>query len=140
MIQRIQTVYLLLCALGFGALFFAEFASSPQVAEGIWSDSQFSVYDHGMLLAFCGLGCLASFGTIFLYKNRPLQLNMCKVIVGMASALGCFAWYLLSQQDATPYQYGLGWAFPFFTIFFGIMAISFIKKDENTVRSMDRLR
>lgn len=140
MIQRIQTVYLFLCALGFGGLFLADLAVSEAPAEGIWADARFTVMDNALLWVISGIGAAISLLTLFTYTNRALQSRLCHLISLLSLVLAGFSWYLLQQSASEAYSFSFGWIFPVFTLFFSIMAGIFIRKDEETVRSMDRLR
>lgn len=140
MIQRIQSIYLLLCALGFGGLFLTNFATIVQPAEGIWSDGAFSVTDNTALIAMAVLGTGLSVATIFLYKHRPLQTKLTAFLIILAGLIMATGFYLLNQTGTEGYAFDLGWVFPVFAAFFSVMAGVFIRRDEKTVRSMDRLR
>lgn len=86
---------------------------------------------------------LVSVATIFLYKRRKLQIKLClAVIVLIISFIGVLLFYALSvinKYQASPVP---GWKMliPLMMIFFGILAYRGIKKDEELVKSYDRLR
>ena len=58
MIQRIQTIFLVLTAFVFGALFKVPFALSNQPSVAFLSDGDFDIHDHPALLAMTILGVL----------------------------------------------------------------------------------
>ena len=72
MIQRIQSLFLLLAAAAAFCLFRFPFANSSNSIEGsaIMNDSLYTIQDHvGLLALFCIAGGLA-FVSIFLFNNR----------------------------------------------------------------------
>ncbi|MCE2789967.1 MAG: DUF4293 domain-containing protein [Saprospiraceae bacterium] len=140
MIQRIQSVYLILCALGFGGLFLADLAVMDTPAEGIWSDARFTVMDNASLWIISGIGVILSILTVFLYTKRAMQSRLCTLIGIFSLCVLGLGWYELQQSVVETYTFSFGWVFPLFALFFSIMAGVFIRKDEETVRSMDRLR
>jgi hypothetical protein len=146
MIQRIQTIFLFLAAgCGFGILA-APFATTPNPVQGsvLFSDAQFNTGDNiGLLVLFAVAGAL-SLASIFLFKNRPTQLKLTRfalvsVGVGLALAVILF-WQDSATLASVPVNDGAGAYLPLGFIIFGILALRFIKKDENLVKSMDRLR
>ncbi len=146
MIQRIQTIFLALAAAsGFGVLA-SHFATSSSVVSGsvLFSDGVFNVQDNiGLLILFALAGALALAG-IFLFKNRQLQLKICRIAL-IANVLGfALAVLLLLQNlaglDSVELSDGLGAWLPIVYLVFGILALRYINKDEQIVKSMDRLR
>ncbi|MFK7982323.1 MAG: DUF4293 domain-containing protein [Saprospiraceae bacterium] len=145
MIQRIQSVLLLLAAVAVFALFKLPFGSSETIAAStLFNDGIFSIQDHvGLLGLFCAAGAIA-FISIFLFNNRPLQLKLSRVAI-IANVIGIILAAVLFMQDsqamgaAIPKE-ELGLGLPVLSIIFAALAIRFINKDENLVKSMDRLR
>ena len=145
MIQRIQSVLLLLAAAAVFALFKLPFGSSETIAgSALFNDGIFSIQDHvGLLGLFCAAGAIA-FISIFLFNNRPLQLKLSRVAI-IANVIGIILAAVLFMQDsnamgaAVPKE-ELGLGLPVLSIIFAALAIRFINKDENLVKSMDRLR
>jgi len=145
MIQRIQSVLLLLAAAAVFALFKLPFGSSKTIAESaLFNDGIFSIQDHvGLLGLFCAAGAIA-FITIFLFNNRPLQLKLSRVAI-IANVIGIILAAVLFMQDSNAMgavvpKEELGLGLPILSIIFAALAIRFINKDENLVKSMDRLR
>ena len=146
MIQRIQSIFLLLAAAAAFGLFALPFADTAQQvsASALFSDSIFSITDHPVLLAlFCIAGGL-SFISIFMFRNRKTQLLVGRFAI-IANVIGLvFAIILFIQDkdtlgDAVPND-GLGLYLPLIFLVFGLLAQRYILKDEKLVRSMDRLR
>lgn len=136
MIQRIQTVYLILVVILGGVL--------PYFL-GLWSDSiEDEVFVDGqiwILLAFCGSAVLA-FISILLFKNRKNQfvLNRLNMILNLF-LLGFFVYRSLNLSGGTTVsEKGIGMLIPVFSIVFLTLANRAIKKDEDLVKSVDRLR
>lgn len=146
MIQRIQSIFLLLAsAAGFG-LFGLPFATtSKTVAEStLFSDAVYNLNDHVALLSlFAAAGGLALIA-IFLFKNRPLQLNLTRLSI-VANVVGLVIAVVFIMQDGANLNGiepndGLGAYLPFAFLLFAILALRAIGKDEKLVKSMDRLR
>src|SRR5690606_39801292 len=136
MIQRIQTFYLVVVALISGVL--------PLILE-LWKDgggeSVFAWNSVGLAIAFYGSALLALI-SIFLYKNRQNQfvVNRLNIILNLF-LLGFFVYRSLNLSGgaAVP-QKGIGMLIPVFSIVLLVLANRAIKKDEDLVKSVDRLR
>lgn len=147
MIQRIQSIFLLLAALSAFGLFALPFASTDSAAPNsdYFTDALFTIQDSiGLLALFGGAGLLA-IASIFLYKNRKTQLLAVRFsiifnIIGLILALILF----YNDSDAIADEVGvndeLGLYLPIAFIIFALLAQRYIGKDEKLVRSMDRLR
>ena len=152
MIQRIQTLYLLLASSALGLQFALPYAQvgtdSPAKADPVFADGVFNLIDNIGLLGLTGLGLVAGLVAIFLFKNRPLQGRIAAVgmmVSIMLAALCGFALYqAMSRQypegATVQYQFGMGLGMPILAIALLWLAQRAIGKDENLVRSMDRLR
>lgn len=150
MIQRIQSILLFLAALIASLLYFPAFAfvsATPEVAKaGIWSDGRFDTYDNTGLLILVGGIAVISLITLFLYGNRVLQIKMTYLIIFLViGTLGIVAWILyqntnLSDGSKLPITVNPGLFVPVVVAILIVYARRFIRKDEKTVRSMDRLR
>jgi hypothetical protein len=145
MIQRIQTIFLFFAAASFFALFYIPFASSDVAAGQLLGDKMYSVEDHILLGGLCILGGVLSVVAIFLYKNRPLQLRMGYFVMVAAvliviTAIMLFLNESKSIDSSINISEGFGIGMPILTITLVALANRFIKKDQNIVKSMDRLR
>tara|TARA_R110002073_G_scaffold220418_1_gene380621 strand:- start:108213 stop:108611 length:399 start_codon:yes stop_codon:yes gene_type:complete len=85
---------------------------------------------------------LLSLFTIFLFKNRKLQfvLNRINILINLI-LLGVLLYYLLmlpGEVDVS--EKGIGVFFPIVVVFLLVFANKAIHKDENLVKSVDRLR
>lgn len=135
MIQRIQTVFLASAALLSGAFVFTPLYTHILEDPSKWI---FSAY-----LASSGLSALVSIWAIFLYAKRANQMQWVKrammfqtialaIAVGVTFSLGGFGRFLMEELLSLGIVI-LVWIAQFF-------ALRFIKKDDDLVRSMDRLR
>ena len=136
MIQRIQSIYLLLVAL-LGALL-------PFWLE-LWVDAAgavvFAANEIAVSLAFYGSAVLAALA-IFRFKDRKSQfvLNRLNMILNLF-LLGFFVYRSLNLSgEALVSEKGIGMLIPVFSIVFLVLANRAIKKDEDLVKSVDRLR
>jgi Na+-translocating ferredoxin:NAD+ oxidoreductase RnfA subunit len=145
MIQRIQSIFLLLSGLSFLALFKVPFAMSTEPIPNLLSDLFYNVQDSPILMALAGVGGLVTIGAIFLYNNRGLQLKMTNLSI-IASILLVVVAVLLMYNErtlttkASLIEDQLGIYLPIISLALSIFAGRYIRKDENIVQSMDRLR
>lgn len=144
MLQRVQTVYLLLASLFSGGLVF--FLS-------LWKDSEnvdFFVMDtfktgNVLLMSMSVLFFLSAFMsicTIFLFKNRSVQLGIGRLnILINFILLGMVVYFSqnLSGETAVS-EKGIGLLIPILTIVLVVLANNAIKRDDELVKSVDRLR
>lgn len=136
MLQRIQTIYLFLAALISGVLIFFVSLWSNEAGE--------SVFVEEVLLAmglFLGSAAL-SFISILLFKNRKLQFVLGRInILLNFFLLGVFVyWSLTVPGEMEISEKGIGMFIPVLSIVFLVLANKAIKKDEDLVKSVDRLR
>lgn len=145
MIQRIQSIYLLICSLGFGSHFLTDFAVSDQPIPKLMTDKVYEVQDSPILMGITILGCLIALIAIFLYNNRKLQQKLSIFSVILAILLPLVA-FLLIYNERTPMSASstihdqAGTYLIVVPIIFGFLAYKGINKDDKLVRSMDRLR
>ncbi|RNC89402.1 MAG: DUF4293 family protein [Allomuricauda sp.] len=136
MIQRIQTFYLLLAAILVGVLPFFLSLWTGMDGEAVFAKSQL-----GVSIAFYSAALLALVA-IFMYKKRQNQfvLNRLNMIVNLF-LLGFFVYRSLNLSgEAEVSEKGIGMLIPVFSIVFLVLANRAIKKDEDLVKSVDRLR
>lgn len=145
MIQRIQSIFLLISSASFWALFAFPFASSDEPTEAFLADKVYEVTDHVVLLVLVILGGVVALFSIFLFKNRPLQIRLSYLSLVIAILVPLTA-VLLFYSEATKnflnvgIDDGLGIYIPIIAIIGSILAVRYIRKDDRVVRSMDRLR
>ncbi len=146
MIQRIQSIYLLLAGLAVFGLFGVPFAGTAEAVStsSLFKDGVFDLADNPIMMGlFIGAGTLAIIA-IFLFKNRTLQMNIGKLsILLLLGGMGLAAYFYMQDEPLLAghkAQLGLGIALPVLSAIFVFLANKSIKKDENLVKSMDRLR
>lgn len=146
MIQRIQSIFLLLAAAVMGILFAVPFASSEKSDNAMFSDKLYNVYDHPALIALVCIAAAIAFINIFMFKKRGLQIRLDFIYIAVSVVLLALIFFLIfgsgkeSTQDLGIQENYLGLAMPVVGIVLAILANRFIKKDQKIVKSMDRLR
>jgi hypothetical protein len=136
MLQRTQTVYLLLAAGVSAGLIFV---------FHIWiTEQDVVVYAKDELLYFAlFLGsAILSTVAIFMYKNRKSQFVMGRLnIILNFILLGFFVYQSLNISGETAVsEKGIGMLLPIVSIVLLALANKAIKRDEDLVKSVDRLR
>lgn len=136
MIQRIQTIYLLLSAAVSAGLIFV---------FHLWTNTNdVPVYakDEYLYLGLFLGSALLSLIAIFNYKNRKFQfvLGRLNIILNFI-LLGFFVYQSLKVSGETAVsEKGIGMLLPIVSIVLLALANKAIKKDEDLVKSVDRLR
>lgn len=136
MLQRIQTLYLLLAAGISAGLIFLFPIWETQEGTVVYANNE-PLY----LILFLGSGLL-SMGSIFMFKNRKLQFVLGRLnIILNFFLLGFFVYQSLKLSGETMVsEKGIGMFLPIISIVFLALANKAIKKDEDLVKSVDRLR
>ena len=139
MIQRIQSLYLLLSALSICLLFFLPLATSTGSDNGWMVDGRLDARDTPIMI-FSAICAFISFIAIFLYRKRPIQLLLVRASMLMVLLLTGYACIIVYQSTAEGIALGVGFAMPAISLVSDWLASKGIQKDEHTVRGMDRLR
>ncbi len=149
MIQRVQTLFLLLCAICFGS-FFVLPLKEITVDGSLRSINAISPFkgDFAYTLSFdiiCGfifLGTSASILSIFAYKQRYLQVRFCIILITLATV--CL---LLLDLSSSVEFYGNFEKVPIHAnvllaliIPLAYLAMVFIKRDIKLLKSINRIR
>jgi len=144
MIQRIQTVYLLIAAfLSVGLIFmvnlWVNIAGDKFFVMDSFSSNNILLQVMAILFFVSGL---FAFITIFLFKNRKLQFVMGRIIIlTNFILLGIFVYFSQNLSGEIKIsEKGIGLLIPIATIVVVSLANKAIKKDEELVKSVDRLR
>ncbi len=136
MLQRIQTIYLFLAAIISGGLIFLLSLWKNSTGQHIYAEDQLMILV--MFLASAALSLVS----IFIFKNRKLQFVLGRInILLNFFLLGVFVYWSLSlpgEMDIS--EKGIGMFLPIISIVFLVLANKAIKKDEDLVKSVDRLR
>ncbi len=145
MIQRIQSIYLLVASLLSGALpltinlWTQVKDSTPIYILDLFSGSSFL---EKLIPVFFLVSALVILISIFLYNNRKLQFVIGRIAILINLFLLGLLIYLsltLSGETAVS-EKGIGMLIPVFVILLVVLANKAIKKDEDLVKSVDRLR
>lgn len=155
MIQRIQSVFLFLAAVFSGVLFFTPIAAFEHGADLMrltvfnvqnqTADQFFSSAYTLPLLITALLMLIVPVLTIFLYKKRELQLKLSSLNVFL-NAILCgliFLYYSSNIQKTIASEtitYLFGTYVPLINMVLSILAMRWIKKDIELIKSIDRLR
>jgi len=136
MIQRIQTIYLLIAAgISAGLIFLFPLWTTIEKTDF------FAAMDPLYVSMFLGSAALAMI-SIFMYKKRQSQfvLGRLNIILNFI-LLGLFVYQSLNLSGETDVsEKGIGILLPIFSIVFLVLANKAIRKDEDLVKSVDRLR
>lgn len=155
MIQRIQSLYLFISSVLVLLWYFMP------LAEIVTNESSynFSIYGiknpeentwmyHTIIISIIAfLASLGTLATIFLYKNRKQQIKASQFLLLLYTALITSAFLLIDKSKSTLplnndilVNHKLSMMFPLISLVLIFMAIKAIKKDDELVRSADRLR
>ncbi|MBK9270942.1 MAG: DUF4293 domain-containing protein [Saprospiraceae bacterium] len=144
MIQRIQTIWLFLASLAFSVALWPSISlvRTPVLEESVLADGRIQIWESHVLSSGAVISLILTVAAIFLYRNRPNQ-----VLIASLAALVQIVLVLLSTFYTT-YKLGqfdqMGLDLGVFTGFAGVflvwLAARAIRKDEEIVKSMDRLR
>ncbi|NEV93251.1 DUF4293 domain-containing protein [Psychroflexus sp. YR1-1] len=136
MIQRIQSLYLLIAILLNGVLsFYLPLWITSENVE-IYALSQ------PVAISLFFISVLISIITLFSFKKRKRQFVLGRINIILNFVLvGVFAYWTLKlpgEMDIS--EKGIGMLLPIISIVFIALANKAIKKDEDLVKSVDRLR
>ncbi len=154
MIQRIQTIYLLIAEMLVGILFFVPFAEIAGKESNIYRFDIKGIYMEGIqkteiiysrlpLIILWAVSLILILSTIFLYKNRILQMRLSTInIFILLGFCGLIFYYVWSSAKVLSGVYSLKvyLVFPIIAAILIYLAIRAIAKDELLVRSIDRIR
>lgn len=154
MIQRIQSIYLLLTAILMAVTVFSPIVAVQQsiitLMQGIdlsllQQDSKpYFQYLLCIILALVIISGLLAFITIFLYKKRKRQIMLCKInsfiIIAIYILLGVSIFSLAESMNIAFKDFKYGFILPLIALIFNILATSKIKADEKLVQSLNRIR
>ena len=136
MIQRIQTVYLVIVILVMAALYVWFPIINDAEGSIVISNSEPLVF--GMIFGSIVLAIIS----ILSFKKRQLQfvINRINIILNFV-LLGVFVYRsLMLSGETLVSEKGIGVLLPIISIVFLVLANKAIKRDEDLVKSVDRLR
>ncbi len=155
MIQRIQSIFLFMVSILMGLTVFLPIWGKAddtnkiemnaiemiQTSAGETVMEQTTVY----LAIIAGLTAILALWNIFNFKNRRFQMKItlfCTLLIAIFIGVSTFLTYqaenIFSPQIGG--TFGFGYFLPVAAILFNWLSLRFIKKDEDMVRSADRLR
>jgi glucan phosphoethanolaminetransferase (alkaline phosphatase superfamily) len=158
MIQRIQSVFLLVAAIACIFMFFLPLAGFYNELEGNYKlylytvkyldpdpKLTFSSYFTLPLVFFVVISIILSIAAIFSYRNRTLQKRLCafnilSIIVMLMVLFFFYITTLRTMTNAEPEYHLAGMAMPLLSLAMLVLASRAIRKDEALVKSADRLR
>lgn len=149
MIQRIQSIFLLLASVVLGLLFVKTFSFAnidSNLMGEMGNDGKFNLYDNVFLALINGISIAIFLLSIFLFKNRSQQQIMVRLGILLQVILIGIGIFLIVDNSSigskilNELSLDLGIGLPLIAMLLGWLASRSIKKDENLVKSMDRLR
>lgn len=150
MLQRIQSIYLLISVMLFAVTSYFPFVSSDIFeirsygVKALNNQITLDISTYYFIVPMALATALSLFA-IFLYSNRQRQMAIVRVTfilyaISFALLALCIkdSQKLLTNND----QLSLGIAFfsPFLSLLFNLLALRAIRKDDKLVRSVDRIR
>lgn len=153
MIQRIQTVYLLLTVIFTALLFFmpvARLTVPNEFTYQFYTTQVVQAREPEVFIAYNWMSMILnilittlSIGIIFLYKKRFLQLRLCVVniilLIGMLVLMWWQVRHMANELHAIR-QWGFSFCFPFIGIILNWLALRGIIRDIALLKSYDRIR
>ncbi len=145
MIQRKQSVWLLLAALlSAGVFYFDLYQWHMILINGKDGIVPMRVNDNFPSFLLALVMCVLPLIAIFMFNKRKMQVNMALLsILTTIAFIALQVWRVslaVFKQPVTSSSYWIGSVLPVMAIVFLIMAIVGIRKDEKLVKSVDRLR
>lgn len=147
MLQRIQTIYILVAELLVASLLTLKLADisvngdlMELLAKGIFKGEEM-IFNGLPLLIFIGIITLLHIVIILMYKKRILQIRMLVfTIILLLGLFGMFFYFTYSGFEGAKVAFKIPVAFPVVAVILDWLAIRAIGKDEALVRSLDRIR
>lgn len=142
MIQRIQTIWMLVAAIVLALLFKLPMAKSLGGESEMVVNGSLETPDHIGLIIVNALAIVLIIVSILLYKNRQAQQRINALNMFLILILPILAYFLLRTDLGSAPLLGIvpGTFFPAVTILLLILANRSIRKDDKLVKSADRLR
>lgn len=136
MIQRIQSIYLLLAAVAAVVFLFVPFGQMNYNGTIVVMKAMLVIWFN----VVCGAIAVVSLLSIFLFNKRKLQLKTISLAILLSFALIGLSVYAIVIHQKDDYHFGPAVIIPVFVLIFTFLAYKGVKHDEELVRSMDRLR
>lgn len=146
MIQRIQTVWLLLAAAAAACMFFLNMFTISYMDTGVEVLKDIPIFYDYLLSIFAFTLVAIPLVAIIQFRNRKVQSGM--AVVSIILNILFIVLYVMNVQnygtrighpESNP-TYGIGSFMPIVSIIFLILAVRGIRKDNKLIKSLDRLR
>ena len=140
MIQRRQTLWLLLGTVAAILTFMYPFATGEEIVKGTSLKQRAEVIAGGEFFTLLlTIGNIILFlVTLFFFKDRKLQMKLC--LLGLLVSAGIFILYIADMRKLISGTPALWAILPVVTIAAYFLAFRDIRKDEKLVKSLDKLR
>jgi Ca2+/Na+ antiporter len=140
MIQRQQTLWLLLATAAAIFTFMFPFATGEKLVEKTAMRQSTEIIAGGnfftLILSIASIGISAV--TIFMFKDRKLQMKLC--ILGLLISVLILVLYFMDMNKLLKSTPALWAVLPVVVVISYFMAFRNIRKDEKLVKSLDKLR
>jgi hypothetical protein len=149
MIQRIQSLFLLLAAIAGGTMGSFNLWKARLTRGNVASEDYFNATSSYLIFIVLMVSTILALVTIFLYKNRKLQFRLTVLNIFLAIAVLCLIYFkvqgkanALVSEGATIVSatFLLPAFLPVVMIVCLFLAARGIYKDEKLIKSLDRLR
>lgn len=139
MIQRIQSIWFLIAAIIIALMFYFDtYIGTGNTKSNINIGNDFI----GILLA--SVTILITLYTIFLYKNRKKQITYSWLAIIMSLVVLAYNYIAIDitkeKLGITEGHYWIGIFLPVISVIFLFMGMLGVKKDQQLIKSLDRLR
>ena len=131
MIQRIQSIYLLVAAISMSLISF-------KVTVYTLNETLFMAQDDTKMFILTIVGAIFSLLGLFMFKNRKFQMKLIRLTVLIQMIIGVRIFMLFNKFEVVLNNFFL--FLMAFTLIALIMAYRGVKKDDDLVRSVDRIR
>ncbi len=139
MIQRQQTLWLLLSTISAILSFLFPFVSGKEVLKtNLLADKVVDAGSDLYLLVLTGASLILSTIIIFLFKNRKQQMQLC--LIGILLSVLIIFLYIRQMNRLVKPILALSCIITLFILIGYFMALRNIRKDEKLVKSLDKLR
>lgn len=149
MIQRIQTIFIVICAILFSLFLFLPLKEIAMDGTNIaltalsGFNSQFSyTMTFSLTSGFVFLGIACSIGAVFAFKQRYLQKRLCYIIsiISAACLLLIDLTHSVEAHSSNEVVSLSANGFLVAILIFSILAVIYIEKDINLLKKADRIR
>lgn len=138
MIQRVQSL-ILTAIVAISVIVFI--IPLGEKVDDIGTVLSLNLYSHLELIALNSIACFLSIYTIMMYKKRPLQMKLCRLGSLVTVALLVMTFYTAEEMEGPgKVHYLIGTYLMAMQPVLFFVARKFIWKDEQLVKSADRIR